>query len=112
MGETTELGVWTNGTDTVVARDAADAAQVLAEHHGGDARDFAGDLRPRGDSSAELGIYQDDELGRGEECSGCDSGLATSRNGHQHGCPVGCPVKTLAQWVAENGRGFLCSTEY
>lgn len=34
-----------------------------------------------------------------------------SPNGHARGCPVGCPAKTAAQWAADNGRGYLGSTE-
>jgi hypothetical protein len=34
------------------------------------------------------------------------------RNGHHESCAVGSQTKTCAEWAAENGRGFLCSTEY
>lgn len=33
-------------------------------------------------------------------------------NGHLDRCPVGSQTKTCAAWIAETGRGFLCSTEY
>lgn len=105
----TTMRVWTDGTDTVVAADAADAAAVLAEYHG---EGHAVILRPV-DPDKEIAIHEDvDTLRYGEECPQCGFALATSRNGHHRGCPVGCPVKTAAQWAAENGRGFLCSTEY
>lgn len=34
------------------------------------------------------------------------------RNGHHDSCLVGSQTKTCAEWAVENGRGFLCSTEY
>lgn len=33
-------------------------------------------------------------------------------NGHYVNCPVGHPRKTCAEWIQQNGRGYLCSTEY
>lgn len=103
--------LFTDGTDTVVAADEADARKVLAEHCGED-HELAGDLRAV-DPAKELSIHADDAyLTRGEECSGCGYGIATSPSGHNVGCPVGCPTKTAEQWAKEHGRGFLCSKEF
>lgn len=85
------LKVWANDvTDWVIAESAADARAVLNEHTG-----FPGDdddqIPPEDEWEAEpddkpLEIRTDD--GRG------------------------VVKKTCAEWVAESGRGFLCSTEY
>lgn len=33
------------------------------------------------------------------------------RNGHLKSCPVGSETKSCKQWIEEQGRSFLCSTE-
>ena len=33
-------------------------------------------------------------------------------NGHYADCPVGHPRKTCAEWAQQDGRGYLCSTEF
>jgi hypothetical protein len=41
-----------------------------------------------------------------------DTGRHFGPNGHEKNCPKGKIVKTCAEWARDNGRGFLCSTEY
>ncbi|MFA4900858.1 MAG: hypothetical protein WC563_15170 [Brevundimonas sp.] len=41
-----------------------------------------------------------------------DTGRRFDPCGHEQNCPKGSDSKTCAQWVASDGRGFLCSTEY
>lgn len=109
MSETVLLGVWTDGVHTMVAADEADARAVYAEAIGALDAEYA-TLRAV-DPTTELSIYDDEaHLPHGAACPGCGFGLATSLNGHQRGCRIGCPTKTAAQWAA-GGRGFLCSTE-
>lgn len=103
-----DLHCFTNGTDTVVALDIEDARLAMAEYS--EESDVAG-IRPI-DDEKDLAIWTDDGLCYGEECPKCGFGLATTRNGHHPTCPIGCPRKTAAEWAKENGRGFLCSTEY
>lgn len=103
------LSCWTDGTHTMIATDEADARAVYAEEIGSTDAEYA--ILRAVDPAKELSIYDDEaHLPHGAECPGCGYGLATSPNGHQHGCRIGCPTKTAAQW-AEEGRGFLCSTE-
>lgn len=103
-----DLHCFTNGTDTVVAHDLDDARLAMAEYSEGS--DVAG-IRPI-DDEKDLSIWTDDGLCYGEECPKCGYARATTRNGHDRTCPIGCPRKTAAEWARENGRGFLCSTEY
>jgi len=102
------MRVYTDGVNTVVAADEADARAVLADYTD---EGSTSELREV-DPARELSIYEDGvSLRHGERCEACGFGSATSMNGHQRGCRVGCPTKTAAQWAADNGRSFLCSTE-
>lgn len=33
-------------------------------------------------------------------------------NGHLKSCPIGAETKSCKQWIEEQGRSFLCSTEF
>ena len=78
------LYVWSDKTDWVIAESLEDVREVLREHRCDDdiiIEDFAK-------------LPDDNVIVIGDE----DGVLKTS--------------KTAAEWAAENGRGFLCSTEY
>lgn len=85
-----ELRVFTNGTDTVVAADLADAQRVVEAHHGVTFEQEGWSLDEWEEVPSDQLITIWDE--------GYDALLYTS--------------KTAADWVASDGRGFLCSTEY
>jgi hypothetical protein len=74
--------------DTVVAADPADAWVVL-EAHSGDASEYR-----------RAGV-EPDEL--------ADSEMLTI---HEFDYGDGSRTQTYGEWAAENGRGFLCSTEW
>lgn len=80
----TELSCYTNGTDTVVARDAEDARAVAAETMGEDVEDIVEPMR-RVDDGEVLDVFDED---RGERVA-----------------------KTAREWVQFLGRGLLCTTE-
>lgn len=78
------LYVWTDKTEWVVASTIEDVREVLREHRRED--DIVlGDFAKLPDDKL-ITIVDEDGV------------LKTS--------------KTAAEWAAENGRGFLCSTEY
>ena len=78
------LYVWTDKTELVVASTIEDVREVLREHRRED--DIVlGDFAKLPDDKL-ITIVDEDGV------------LKTS--------------KTAAEWAAENGRGFLCSTEY
>lgn len=81
-----DLKVWTNDTDTVIAADLADVKRVIADHYGSDEFDEDDSWRLRSDERP-LKIHNFD----GNETA---------------------VTKTNAEWIASEGRGFLCSTEY
>lgn len=103
-----ELHCFTNGTDTVVAHDIEDARVAMREYLDESDTESIRSI----DDEKELSIWQDEVLCRGEECPKCGHARSSTRNGHDRTCPIGCPRKTAAEWARENGRGFLCSTEY
>lgn len=84
-----ELQLWTNDYDTVVAESAKEAAELMLRQCGADQEDIDTycweefELHEK-QGDAELTIVIDDE-------------------------PV---KKTVRDWIAENGKGLLCSTEY
>ena len=85
-----DLKVWANGViDWVVAESAEDARAVANEHTGGPGDD-------------------DDEIPAGDEWEAEPDDKVLSI----HGDEGGTEEKTCAVWVAQNGRCFLCSTEY
>ncbi len=91
------LQVWCNGIETVVAFSEDDARKVIHESNGEPCRGF-------------------DELAGCHECCDGDSGWSvvdpdkvwTVREWDGHNTKA----QTAAEWQAEIGRGFLCSTEY
>lgn len=78
-----ELGVWTDGTDTVIAYDKLDVWRVLWAHTG---------------SYVESDLDAFERLPDDCEKTITDDGTRTT--------------KTCREWIASDGRGFLCSTEY
>ena len=107
-----DLHCWTNGTDTVSARDAEDAAKVIAEHTGEDVADCGVfELVPDG----KLIAVWDEDAEESTKCV-CREWARTdvmrqTPNGHHPHCRFGCPRMTARAWAAR-GRGFVCSTEW
>jgi len=87
-----ELHAFTNEVDILIARDIGDAWQIWQEHTGESDESYREELYQMPDD-APIGIWWDGEkiaeLGQGEVLT-----------------------LTAAEWVAREGRGFLCSTEY
>ena len=138
----TDLHCYTNGTDTVVAYDEQDALTVCCEHLGEPRDDYEGDRWERIHDATPITIWLEepnDACGCGEIKAAFDAETrrinalieqatqanvavprellvsrkrTTGPSDHVPGCPVGQPTKSAADWVQENGRGFLCSTEY
>lgn len=79
------LRVWTNNTETVIAESAADAQKVLEEQYG---ESYSEDL--------EWHVRPDDRPLKIMNFAGDDVAV----------------TKTNAEWIASEGRGFLCTTEY
>jgi len=80
------LSVWTNDTDTVIAYDKLDVVRVICDH----ALVFEGNVdewRMRELEDVVTISYVDDDPRRKDS-------------------------KTCREWIAQHGRGFLCSTEY
>lgn len=97
MGE--QLHVFTNGYETVVARDAYDARAVMVEEWGGTPDDFspvAEWSQLPDDKPLTIGFEQGDEPTPGEA---------------QHNGFVNV-TKTCAEWAASEGRRLIGSTEY
>lgn len=85
------MHVWTNTTDTVVAADIADAQRVWEEKIGAT-------FEQEGMSIYDWRQVPDDEV-------------ITIRNVHDRGWDD-AETRTAAEWAAQEGRGFLCSTEW
>jgi hypothetical protein len=81
-----ELHVWHNDCDWVIATDAEDARKVCAESCGMLLTDVDPDEWEQWPNDRTLTIVEED--------------------------PTRKTVKTCGGWIAEHGRGFLCSTEY
>ena len=87
------LHCYTDGTDTVVALSPEDALLAWAEH--------IGDIEYRDEGDASFGQLPDDKplsIICDEDGNPDDEGEAIT--------------KTAAEWARDQGRGFLCSTEY
>lgn len=80
------LKLWTNGTETYVARDVAHVLE-LYKATVGEAYD------------AEDCSEWEEREDKGPFAIALDDGR-------------GSVTQTPAEWIAENGEGFLCSTEY
>jgi hypothetical protein len=85
-----ELSLWSNGSDTYVARDATHARELMGKHLGFPYEEDATpvDEWTRRDSSGSMSIVIEHDIG--------DNTFET---------------KLATAWIAENGPGFLCSTE-
>ena len=83
--------MFTNDTDTIVAEDLADVAIVLADHYGSS-------MAEEGWTLDEWGLVTDDTS-------------ITIRNVHGNGWDDK-ETRSAAEWAKQNGRGFLCSTEW
>ena len=94
-----DLRMFTNDTDTVIAKDVDDAWVVWSEHTGEDREDYDD---PYGWSWKEM-------PGTEELSIWCDS-AGDPDTPESDG--VELMAKTVAEWIAAQGRGFLCSTEY
>lgn len=120
MDETRELHCYRIGPDTVVAYDEADARVVLVEMYGEVVEGEACEPLP-GDRELAICDYDaPDAFERGCPCLGWArenmtalAAVATrhAHNGHHPDCPVWCERLPVAQWIAQHGRGLLCSTE-
>ena len=85
------MRVFTDDTDTVVAADLADARKVWEEHHGST---FEQEMMSLEDWSE---VPEDEVI--------------TICNFHGNGSDDKV-TRTASEWAAQNGRGFLCSTEW
>jgi len=102
------LHCWTNGVDTVAARDAEDAAKVIAEHTGEEAADCGTFVLVPDDKV--IAVWDEDAAGC--EClTWARVDVRRSLNGHHSNCRTGRPRMTAREWAAK-GRGFVCSTEW
>jgi hypothetical protein len=87
------MHVYTNDTDTVIAADLDDVRAIIEAHIGCT-------LEAEGWSLDDWRMLPDDEI-------------KTIRFDDE--VPPGVEprvTKTCAEWIASEGRGFLCSTEY
>lgn len=92
-----ELHVFTNKTDWVIAADVDDAWRAWEEHSGEERADY--DTEWTWDQLApthEITIWCDAE---GDPCEPEEDGSDLI-------------TRAAAEWIAAQGRGFLCSTEY
>jgi hypothetical protein len=89
--DVTDLRVWTNDVDTVVARDLADVQVVVEAQYGST-------FEQEGWSLDDWAQVPDDES-------------ITVRNVHDRGWDD-TETHTAREWAARNGRGLLCSTEW
>jgi hypothetical protein len=82
------LKVWTNHTDTVIAVDVDDVKRVCTETYGAGEPFDPDEWKPR-----------------------VDRPLTINFDDHPPDAPAKV-TKTNAEWIASEGRGLLCSTEY
>ena len=85
------LRVFTNGTDTVVAKDLPDVQRLVEAHYGATFRQEGWELQDWHEVPGDKPI--------------------TIVNLNDHG-PSDKATMTAAQWAAHEGRSFLCSTEW
>lgn len=87
----TTLKLWTNGVETYLAESPADIPALYEKQTGG--------------------TYDPDEHGEWEERSE-DGPLTIVMDTSNNDNPRERVTKTFGEWIATNGPGFLCSTEY
>ena len=80
------LSVWSDGEDWVVAESAEDATAIWTEHYGEPAEEL---YWKRWDDGRTLSVFDFDE----------------DDNVHK-------VMRPCAEWIAQNGRGWLCSVNY
>lgn len=85
------LSVFTNDTDTVIARDLADVQVIVEAHYGATFESEGWEL----DDWSKIPDNKDITI-----CNLHDGGEGDRA------------TKTAAEWIAQMGRGFLCSTEW
>lgn len=95
------LKVFANSVDTIIAEDFEDVKKVILERHGSlEGMDDEGDWHE----------YPPDKVIRIHDNEGDlrERGFVTvtSPSGHE------VVARTAAEWIASEGRGLLCSTEY
>jgi len=91
------LAMFTNGTDTVIARDTDDAWTVWSDHTGEDRGDYEDEWSWEsvpGDEAIKAWLESDGLIG----CPEDDGAELVS--------------KTVDEWIVHLGRGFAWSTEY
>lgn len=108
-----ELNCYADGTNTVAARNEEDARAIVAEYIGGPVEDF--DSMTRVPDDKVIAVWIDGVEVDAASCvcadyARTDLGRRTP-NGHHTACAVAHPSKTAREWVNENGRGLICSTE-
>ena len=91
----TDLRVWYDGSNNVIASDREDARACLFEHIGGDIEDYADTDVTTIDDGFVIGIWCDAK-GDPDEPDGDGNDRIE---------------KTAAEW-AKRGRGFLCSEDF
>lgn len=111
------LSVFRLGPEAVIAVDEQDAWDVLQQTNGCKQTDYpCCDEWEKLSPGKMLTVWNEDTDSRTCHCQGwrIDSlkGKDTNPNGHHKKCPIGTKSMTCAQWVEQNGRGFLCSEEY
>jgi hypothetical protein len=139
---TMQLHVYKSDCDWVVATSVQDAWDTWCTHTGESKADYDeyddfvqepddkpltiwGDVGFENcDCKATLAAYQADtqkkidminkqpEIARAPMFAALPKAPPTHPNGHLESCDLGATTKTCAEWVAENGPGFLASTEY
>jgi hypothetical protein len=97
------LHVFTDGTDSVVGFDLTDAVDAWTENIGEDREDYYDEFYPvRDGESIRINIDAYDSLANQNRplCSKIDMGRVPF---------ISAPAWA---WALQNGRGFLCSTEW
>lgn len=98
------LKVWSNDTDTVIATDIDDVRRIVKSTCGYSIDEEGGGVDEWYSLPDSKVIKIDDSEGELRK-----RGFKTETNpisGHE------VVARTCAEWIASEGRGFLCSTEY
>ena len=81
-----KLSVWHDGEDWVIAESAEDATKIWAEHYGEPSEELHWKRWADNRTLAVFDFDEDDNVQK-----------------------IMCPC---SEWIASNGRGWLCSVEY